>query len=132
MLNKKMVSPFVIIGAVIAIVLCAVLLYMFLFTEYGPFASQQEREFWRDKTHDIAREFTVGMPKSQLKAILVKHEWTKVSEQEDGIRLWTPLELRATNWFITIKFDANGLSSVKYGTADNVSERPEGAPPNLP
>ena len=104
---------------------------IFLFTDVDPLVSREERMFWRSKASELTSELHVGMSRQQVNTILASYGWSNIKKEDNEIRIWTPPELRAGNWIIRITFDQDELRSVRFGTADNIYKRPEGAPPDI-
>ena len=85
----------------------------------------------REQLQFIASGMELGMTKTEVLGILKKQEWTSYQEMDGEIRLWTKPQPLPANWGVRLVFKDDKLTAVKYHNADNISKRPEGAPPDV-
>ena len=85
----------------------------------------------REQLKMITSDLQLDMTRTQVLGVLRKHEWTSFNEMEDEIGLVTKPQPLPTNWMVRLFFKDDRLTTIKYCNADNISKRPEDAPPDI-
>ena len=97
--------------------------------------SREHLEFWHEKTRAVFSDLELGSTKDEALEIIQNHSWPEdqVFIKQSEIRLCTPPEWLARNWWIFLGFDRDKLVSAKVRTSANPNARlwPLGAPPDL-
>jgi len=91
--------------------------------------TEDEQRISREKLTKVTAKLKGGMSKAEVYEVFDDNNWTSFSEHGDEVWLSTKPQPLPTNWIVRLHFKDGKLAAIKYGTADNISKRPENAPP---
>ena len=92
--------------------------------------TEDDQKISQEKALKVIQAIEPRMTRDQVHQVFKEHRWTSYIEEDTEIRLWTKPQPLATNWIIRLCFENDALVAIRYGTADNISQRPEDAPPD--
>lgn len=83
---------------------------------------------------DLAKKIPDGATPGQVAEVFAWGDYDYLKLRTHGTRdQWffhTPYRFGASDWILVVTFDRGHAVSVRVGTSDNISRRPEGAPPD--
>ena len=91
----------------------------------------EDQKLSREKALNVIAALKPNMTRMQVYQVFGERKWTSFAEEDDEIRLWTKPQPLATNWIIRLFFENDALVAIKFGSADNISQNPEDAPPDI-
>ena len=92
--------------------------------------TEADQKVSQEKALEVIQALEPRMTRDQAYQVFEELGWTSYTEESNEIRLWTKPQPLATNWIIRLCFENDSLVAIRYGTADNISQRPKDAPPD--
>ena len=117
-----------IIFLVILVIITAFSVFFVIALKLWQRTTVEDQQLSREKALNVIAALKPNMTRLQVYQVFIEHKWTSFGEEEDEIRLSTKPQPLATNWIIRLFFENDALVAIKFGSADNISQRPDDAP----